>query len=103
MNNFDIERLFPYIWYLVLAMWGGVVRYLIDIQKDRTMKFSVYKLIANIVISGFAGMITLNLTEHFQIAPHLAAAMIAVSGHAGVRTVEKFESLFVKFLEARFK
>ena len=103
MNQFDFEKLLPYLYYLLLAIWGGVVRYILDLQKDSTMQFSFYKLTANLVISGFAGIITLNLVEHFNIAPHLGAAMIAVSGHAGVRAVEKFEMLFMKFIEGKIK
>ena len=103
MNQFDLEKLLPYLYYLILAMWGGVVRYIVDLQKDSTMKFSFYKLSANLVISGFAGIITLNLVEHFNIQPHLGAALIAVSGHAGVRAVEKFENLFMKFIESKIK
>ena len=103
MNQFDFEKLLPYLYYLLLAIWGGVVRYIVDLQKDSTMQFSFYKLTANLVISGFAGIITLNLVEHFNISPHLGAAMIAVSGHAGVRMVEKFENLFMKFIEGKIK
>ena len=103
MNQFDLEKLLPYLYYLILAMWGGVVRYVVDLQKDSTMTFSFYKLTANLVISGFAGIITLNLVEHFNISPHLGAAMIAISGHAGVRMVEKFENLFMKFIEGKIK
>ena len=103
MNQFDLEKLLPYLYYLILAMWGGVVRYIFDLQNNSTMKFSFYKLTANLVTSGFAGIITLNLVEHFHISPHLGAAMIAISGHAGVRTVEKFENLFMKFIEDKSK
>ena len=103
MNQFDLEKLLPFLYYLILAMWGGVVRYVVDLQKDSTMEFSFYKLTANLVISGFAGIITLNLVEHFHISPHLGAAMIAISGHAGVRMVEKFENLFIKFIEGKIK
>ena len=103
MNQFDLEKLLPYLYYLILAMWGGVVRYIFDLQKNSTMKFSFYKLTANLVTSGFAGIITLNLVEHLNISHHLSAAMIAISGHAGVRTVEKFENLFMKFIEDKSK
>ena len=103
MNQFDLEKLLPYFYYLILALWGGVVRYIIDLRKDSTMTFSFYKLASTLIISGFAGVVTLNLVEHFHISPHLGAAMIAISGHAGVRFVEKLESLFVKFLESKIK
>ena len=103
MNNFDYEKLLPYIWYLVLAMWGGLARYLIDLQRDSSLKFSFFKLCANVIISGFAGVITLNLVDHFNISSSLGAAMIAVSGHAGVRAVEKLEALLLKLLEVKIK
>ena len=103
MNNFDYERLLPYVWYLVLAMWGGVARYLIELQRDSLLKFSFLKLFSNLIISGFAGVITLNLVEHFNISLHLGAALIAVSGHAGVRAVEKLEVLLLKILEVKIK
>lgn len=103
MNQFDLEKILPYLYYLILAMWGGVVRYVVDLEKDSTMQFSFYKLLANISISGFAGIITLNLVQHFNISHDLSAAMIAISGHAGVRAVEKFEMLFCRFFESKIK
>ena len=103
MNQFDLEKILPFLYCLILAMWGGVVKYIVDLQKDSTMRFSFYKLSANILISGFAGIITLNLVQHFNISHNLGAAMIAISGHAGVRAVEKFENLFVKFFESKIK
>ena len=103
MNQFDLEKILPYLYYLILAMWGGVVRYIVDLQKDSTMRFSFYKLFATISISGFAAIITLNLVQHFNISHNLGAAMIAISGHAGVRAVEMFEALFCKFFESKIK
>ena len=37
MNQFDFEKLLPYFYYLILALWGGVVRYIIDLRKDSTI------------------------------------------------------------------
>lgn len=93
-----IEGGLGYIWFLVLALWGGTVSYIGRIRKGK-LAFSFAELIGEWSISGFTGIITAYICAEMQFSFYMTAALVAISGHMGGRALSIFENWFkIKFM-----
>lgn len=88
-----IEGGLGYIWFIVLALWGGTVNYLSRIRKG-SMAFSFAELVGEWSISGFTGIITAYICAEMQFSFYMTAALVAISGHMGGRALFVLESWF---------
>ena len=52
------EQGIGYIWFIMLAIWGGTVNYLTRINRGNVQFFSFFELMGEWFISGFAGLLT---------------------------------------------
>lgn len=77
-----------------LALWGGTVNYLTRLRKGTVEKFSFIELVGEWCISGFSGILVYLIGANYGVPPLLLAAMVAVAGHAGGRTVFYLETVF---------
>lgn len=84
-----------WIWFVLLAIWGGTANYISRIRKDK-MKFSTVELIGEWTISGFAGVVTGLICIEYGMGIHMTFAMVAIAGHAGGRAIYVMESLYSK-------
>lgn len=87
-----IETGVVWIWFIVLAMWGGTANYISRIRKDN-MKFSTVELIGEWTISGFAGVTTGFLCMEYGMSLNMTFVMVAIAGHAGGRAIFLLEQL----------
>ena len=90
-----------YLWVVGLSAWGSVVQVLRRATSDMPLAKKVQFIVAEIIISTFAGMVTFFLCEWSNLDKMLAAALIAISGHMGARAIILTETLLVKFVEGR--
>lgn len=80
-----------YIWFILLAIWGGTSSYISRIRKNK-IPFSTAELIGEWVISGFAGLLTAYFGLAFNWDFYLIAVASGVSGHMGGRAIGMFEN-----------
>lgn len=88
-----LESGIGWVWFVLLAMWGGTANYVSRIRKNG-MKFSVIELIGEWTISGFAGLVTGFICIHYELPMYLTFALVAISGHAGGKTIHALEELY---------
>lgn len=89
--------LLTYFWVIGLSILGGVANFAAKIANDHTRIFRVTEFLGEIVVSGFAGLITFWLCEASGINPLITAALVGISGHMGSRAIFRFE----KWVEKR--
>lgn len=83
--------LITYVWVLLLSIWGGVVNFIQKVRRGESHRWSITELIGEIVIAGFAGIITFYLCEASGIDKLITAAMVGISGHMGSRAIFMME------------
>ncbi|MGY8835120.1 MAG: phage holin family protein [Enterobacterales bacterium] len=82
-----------YVWFVLLAIWGGTVNYLTRRKKDK-LPFSVVELIGEWAISGFAGIITVLICQEMGLSATITAATAGIAGHMGGRSIFMLEQHF---------
>ena len=82
-----------YIWSFVIAVWGGLVRYLLSRQDQQWKGFRWVDLLVQVITSGFAGILALLLIKWAGINETIGAVVIAIAGHAGGETIRYIRSL----------
>jgi len=84
-----------YLWVLLLAMWGGVVRVVREsIFEGKTWGQIARMVFFELLASGFVGIVTFYLCEHAGFQPLYTAAMTAISGYMGGRSLAVLEALW---------
>lgn len=87
LDNFDPQKgsdvfltseWITYVWVLVISIWGGMAKYF-----GSERKFSWKSLVAQIISSSFAGMITLFACQYSGITGPLVGALAGLAGHLG--------------------
>ncbi|OOR90229.1 hypothetical protein B0181_04985 [Moraxella caviae] len=89
-------------WVLFLAVLGGFVgfiRRLNESKEKQPLGFIFVRLLSEIVISVFAGIVTFLICKAWSIEPLYTAVAVAISGHAGGRAIDSATDLVKK----RFK
>ena len=95
-----VETGIGWIWFIVLAIWGGTANYISRIRREN-MKFSTTELIGEWTISGFAGVVTGLICMEYGMGMHLTFAMVAISGHAGGKAIYLIEQLYAKRIKGQ--
>ena len=95
-HNDIISKLFEqgigYIWFIMLAIWGGTVNYLTRINRGNVQFFSFFELMGEWFISGFAGLLTAYVCIEMEMSWNMTAFFTGVSGHLGGRAIGMLES-----------
>lgn len=87
--------LLTYVWIICLAMLGGVVRVLREVDlRRKTGKQIIVTFLTEIIISSFVGLLTFYACRAADLSFFTTALMTGVSGHMGVRALGVFESVF---------
>lgn len=81
-----------YIWFVLLAVWGGTVNYLSRLKENESIKFSFVELIGEWAISGFAGLLTAYVCIEMKFSWHMTAFFTGIAGHLGGRAIFIFEN-----------
>lgn len=86
-----LEAGLGYVWFVILAIWGGTVNYLSRIRQGKVEAFSFAELVGEWTVSGFAGLLTAFICMEMDFSWHLTAFFTGVSGHLGGRAIYMFE------------
>lgn len=89
-----LEAGWGFIWFVLLAIWGGTVNYISRLKRGETKKFSSMELIGEWTISGFAGLLTAFVCVEMQFSWYMTAFFTGVAGHFGARAIYMFEAYF---------
>lgn len=90
---FDVG--FGYIWFALLALWGGTVSYISRVRRNST-PFSFVELVGEWTISAFAGIMTALICQEMGFSLILTSALSGISGHMGGRAIYMLEQLVCK-------
>lgn len=82
-----------YVWFVLLAVWGGTVNY-INRRKNDKLPFSVVELVGEWAVSGFAGIITVLICQELGMSVTITAATAGIAGHMGGRSIFLLERYF---------
>lgn len=99
-NSQFFTNIVQYAWLAFVACWGGAVNYISRIKRGE-VKYSLLSLIGEFIISAFAGILTYWILTYFEMDPLIIIVGVAISGHAGGRTVSVLESAFNNLLSAK--
>lgn len=95
---------FTYLFVVGVAMLGGLVRFIRHLNESREPiplgKLTV-KLISELSIAAFAGLLTFWLCLAWGVSGALTAVFIGVSGHLGGQAIDGIASLYNAFIEFR--
>lgn len=78
-----------YVWVVIVASVGGLVKYLNSMQK-----FSAGRAAVELITAGFTGLMTFWICKWMNIEGALQPVMVAVSGFMGVRAWQEFENFW---------
>ncbi|EGR0793753.1 phage holin family protein [Vibrio cholerae] len=78
----------------LMAIWGGLVTYIIDIRK-KNRAFRWVEALMQIIVSGFAGALCALAAMYFEWPQELAGFACGISGYAGSRILAIFERKFI--------
>jgi len=84
--------------FILLAIWGGTVRYITAIKGDRRV-FSFVSWFSQIITSGFVGVVTYLMCQSAGFNPLTTAALVAISGHEGTRALSHLASFWRSEME----
>ena len=82
---FDVQSVWDYIIAITLAAAGGLARLLN--KKDRT-KLKVSRIVAELFVSGFAGLMTLLLARSFGLTGDWLGLVCGMAGWIGPRILD---------------
>lgn len=94
-----------YLWVGLLAMSGGLVAFIRRLNKQdkpQPLWLIFIKLIGELIISAFAGVITFYLCEHLGVSPLLTAVFVGISGHMGGNLIDLISKKVEKFIVKKF-
>lgn len=78
-------------WLIVIAVWGGLAKYLLQVKNDPDKRFSLIELIWELAISGFAGLLTLYSCMYLGFGFPLTAVLTGVAGNMGGQAIALIE------------
>lgn len=85
MQRLQEYGLLGYAWILLIAFWGGTVRYLTAVKSGE--KPTALGWITETIISGFVGVIAAMICQYFKIDYLLTSAITGIAAHNGTRTL----------------
>ena len=90
-----------FVWFLLLAAWGGTASYISRIKKMQT-RFSIMELVGEWTISAFAGVVTAFICYEMQFSFYATAALAGIAGHMGGRAIALLENFIEATWNQRF-
>lgn len=80
-----------YVWVIALAMFGGLVAFIRRLNvatKSVPLKTIFLKLIGELAIAAFAGLLTFWLCQSWGLDGTMSALCVGVSGHMGGKAID---------------
>lgn len=85
MQRLQEYGLLGYAWILLIAFWGGTVRYLSAVKNGEKPSFIGW--ITETIVSGFVGILAAMICQYFKIDYLLTAAITGIAAHNGTRSL----------------
>lgn len=86
---------------LGVALLGGLVSWYGKVSRGVLPPWSIHHLVGELVTSSLAGLLCFWLCEWAGLAPLLTAALVGLSGHAGVKGIQLLEDWAAKRFQER--
>jgi len=86
-----------YMWVFLLAIAGGFVAFIRRLNQTPCplpLHIVFTRLIGELLISGFAGVVTFYLCEYWGFDQLLTAVMVAISGHLGGGAIDRISKIW---------
>jgi len=85
-----------------LAVWGGIVRVVREVNLgEQSWRKLIWIFLSEMLISGFAGMMTYLVCQALGIPPAYTAVLVGISGWMGVRALNVIESFYNSAVKAK--
>lgn len=79
-----------YAWVSVLSIWGGAANYVRKVKQGES-RFNLLEIVGEIVVSGFAGVMTFYICEAVGTPQVVTAVSVGIAGHMGARIIAQLE------------
>lgn len=93
----------PYVLFLSLA--GGLGAFIMRLNQatePKPLKVIFLKLLGELFLSGFAGLLTFLLCKEFGLSSNMTAVAVAISGHLGGNMIILISDYLKKFFKNKF-
>jgi hypothetical protein len=100
LRNLSGSGVIAYVWFLIMAVWGGTASYITRIKKNK-VAFSVMELIGEWTVSGFVGFATALICQHAGFDFAFTAVGAGIAGHMGGRAAGLLENWFLTRAQLR--
>lgn len=93
----------PYVLFLSLA--GGLGAFIMRLNQatePKPLKVIFIKLLGELFLSGFAGLLTFLLCKEFGLSSNMTAIAVAISGHLGGNMIILISDYLKKFFKNKF-
>lgn len=91
-----IERALPWLYALMLSMWGGVVQYAERVRQGHPWSWRDMAL--DVVVCSFAGLLSFFVCQAVGVDGWRQAVVISVSSHQGTRAIALLANFRDRFL-----
>lgn len=88
-----IAAILAYGWMIALAMLGGLVKFIRQLNESREpkpLKVIFVRFTGEMIISAFAGIITVLICVYWKLDLPIMAALAGVAGHLGGKAIDTF-------------
>lgn len=89
----DGGAILGYLWFILLAVWGGTVNYISRAKRMKDHVFSISELMGEWAISGFAGLLSAYFCAEMGLSFYATAVTAGIAGHMGGRALHLMESV----------
>lgn len=93
----------PYVLFLSLA--GGLGAFIMRLNQatePKPLKVIFIKLLGELFLSGFAGLLTFLLCKEFGLSSNMTAIAVAISGHLGGNMIILISDYLKKIFKDKF-
>lgn len=91
-------------WVIFLAVAGGFVSFIRRLNnqpKPENLAIVFVKLIGELCISGFAGVITYLICQEWGVSASMTAVLVGISGHLGGNAIDLISNIVQKFFQSK--
>ncbi|WP_019933868.1 phage holin family protein [Oceanimonas smirnovii] len=92
----DGGPLWGYLWFILLAVWGGTANYISRARRNKNHVFSAAELMGEWAISGFAGLLSAYICHEMGLSFYATAVTAGIAGHMGGRALFLIEDVIRK-------
>lgn len=81
------------------SLWGSVAAYLVRLKKGVIKKFSFWGLLIEMVISGFAGVLTYLICTYMHVPNLVTIFMVGMAGHSGASAIASLQKVNISLFD----